>query len=201
MTGSRLKLISLVLVGALGSLVLLAWSQPWFAVTVVDGDIEVLYEVAGDLVAGGLPPLALASLALVLALAIAGPIFRVVLGVLEALLGVAVIAVTSFVLSDPVAAMAPDLARRTGDAGLEHLRELVTAADVTAWPAVAVVAGSLMVVLGIAIAVTGHRWPRSGRKYSRTTMVTADATSPVDEWDALSEGDDPTQKDKPAPLD
>jgi uncharacterized membrane protein (TIGR02234 family) len=201
MTGSRLKLSSLVLVGALGSLVLLAWSQPWFAVTVVDGDIEVLYEVAGDLVAGGLPPLALASLALVLALAIAGPIFRVVLGVLEALLGVAVIAVTSFVLSDPVAAMAPDLARRTGDAGLEHLRELVTAADVTAWPAVAVVAGSLMVVLGIAIAVTGHRWPRSGRKYSRTTMVTADATSPVDEWDALSEGDDPTQKDKPAPLD
>jgi uncharacterized membrane protein (TIGR02234 family) len=192
-TGSRLRLLSLVLVGALAALVLWAWSQPWFAVTVVDGDSEVHYDVAGDLVAGGLPPVALASLALVLALAIAGPVFRVVLGVLEALLGVTVIAVTSFVLSDPVAAMAPDLARRTGDAGLEHLRELVTAADVTAWPAVAIVAGSLMVLLGLAISVTGHRWPRSGRKYSRTKMEAADSTSPVDEWDALSEGDDPTQ--------
>jgi uncharacterized membrane protein (TIGR02234 family) len=192
MTGARLKLVSLALVGVLAALVLLAWSQVWFSVTVVDGDSEGHYEVAGDMVAGALPPLALASFALVLALAIAGPVFRVVLGALEALLGVTVIVVTSYVLSDPVAAFAGDVAERTGDAGIEHLRELVTDVGTTAWPVLAIVAGALMAVLGVAIAVTGHRWPRSGRKYSRSRLEPAAGATPVDEWDALSEGDDPT---------
>jgi uncharacterized membrane protein (TIGR02234 family) len=199
-TSSRLKLLSLALVGLLAALVLLAWSQVWFSVTVVDGDSEGHYEVAGDMVAGALPPLALASFALVPALAIAGPVFRVVLGLLEALLGATVIVVTWYVLSDPVAAFAADVADRTGEAGIEHLRELVTQVGTTAWPTVAVVAGALMVALGLAIAVTGHRWPTSGRKYSRSRLA-ADSTSPVDEWDALSEGDDPTQPGKTAPLD
>jgi uncharacterized membrane protein (TIGR02234 family) len=197
MSGSRLKLLSLALVAALAAVVLLAWSQPWFGVTVVDGDSEGHYDVAGDMVAGGLPPLAFASFALVLALAIAGPFFRVVLGILEALLGVAVIAVTWFVLSDPVAAFAGDLAERTGDAGLEHLRELVTDIGTTGWPALAIVAGALMVVLGIAIAATGHRWPRSGRKYSRSRLEPAATATPFDEWDALSEGADPTEPGDP----
>jgi hypothetical protein len=149
------------------------------------------------MVAGGLPPLAVASFALVLALAIAGPVFRVVLGALEALLGVAVIAVTWFVLSDPVAAFSGDLTRRTGDAGLDHLRELVTSVETTGWPTLALVAGALMVVVGVAICVTGRRWPTSGRKYSRSRLESEKA-SPVDEWDALSEGDDPTRPEAPS---
>ena len=192
MTGSRLKLGSLALVGVLAALVLLAWSQVWFAVTAVDGDLTTSYEVAGDMVAGALPPLALASLALVAALAIAGPGFRIVLGLLEALLGVGVVVVTIFVLSDPISAFSTEVTRRTGNAGSESIRDLVTEVDTTGWPILAIIAGALMIVLGIAIAVTGGRWPTSGRKYSRSRLESADA-SPIDEWDALSEGDDPTR--------
>jgi hypothetical protein len=109
-----------------------------------------------------------------------------------------VIVVTSYVVSDPVASFAGDVAERTGDAGLEHLRELVTDVGTTAWPTVAIVAGALMVALGVAIAVTGHRWPKSGRKYSRSRLEPAAGATPVDEWDALSGGDDPTQPGPPS---
>ena len=69
---------------------------------------------------GALLPLALASLALVAALALAGPFFRVVLGVLDALLGVCVVAVSVWALSDPVRASLPVLVDATGLTGDEQ---------------------------------------------------------------------------------
>jgi hypothetical protein len=59
---------------------------------------------------------------------------------------------------------------------------------------VAIVLGVIMTLLGLAIAPTSRSWPDSGRKYTRSRMVAADpdASDPVQEWDALSEGDDPT---------
>ena len=50
-----------------------------------------------------------------------------------------------------------------------------------------------MVLTGLAVAVTSRAWPASGAKYSRTRAETADGTA-IDDWDALSEGDDPTEK-------
>ena len=191
MTGSRLKLLSLVLVGALAALVLLAWSQPWFTVTLPDETIAV----AGDVAGAGLPPLALASLALVLALAIAGPGFRIILGILETLLGLVVGLVSGIALGDPVAASAPAITEATGVSGADSLAALVEGVTTTAWPAVALIGGIMMGLLGIAIAITGGRWPRSGRKYSRSRLESADGSSPIDEWDALSEGDDPTSRE------
>lgn len=199
MSGSRLKVLSLVLVAALASLVLLAWSQPWFHVTTVDGDLTGEYDVAGDMVAGALAPLSVASFALVLALAIAGPGFRIILGVLEALLGVTVVVVTVNTLADPIASFSTVITEHTGNAGEQNIRDLVTGVDHTAWPTVALVAGALTVLLGLAISITGSRWPKSGRKYSRSRLEAADRTNPVDEWDALSEGDDPTEAGPPDP--
>ena len=192
MTGARLKLLSLVLVAALAALVLLAWSQLWFEVD-LGGESDVV-GVAGDVAAAALPPLAFASFALVLALAIAGPVFRVILGILEALLGVTIVVVSAVALADPIAASSPALTEHTGVTGVDSLartrrerrrRSLADRRDRRRRPD-----GRCSASL---IAVTGHRWPRSGRKYSRSRLRTPRHRRPVDEWDALSEGDDPTR--------
>lgn len=190
MTGARLKLISLVGIAVLAALIFAAWSQTWFTLTVQGKPFPVSGQVAG----GALSALALASLALIAALAIAGRFFRAVLAVLLALLGICVIAVSVFAVVEPVVVATSAITKATGVAGAQSVAKLVTATSVTAWPAVAIVLGALMTLLGLAIVPTAGSWPESGRKYSRSRMAAADdeAQDPVQEWDALSEGDDPT---------
>ena len=192
MTGARLKLISLVGIALLAALIFAAWSQNWFTLTVQSKPFPVSGQVAG----AALSALALASLALIAALAIAGRFFRVVLGVLQALLGVCVIAVSAFAIANPVVAAASAITKSTGVAGTRSVATLVTATSMTIWPVVAIVLGVLLVLLGLAIAPTARSWPDSGRKYTRSRLVApdADAQDPVQEWDALSEGDDPTRR-------
>lgn len=192
MTGGRLKLISLVGIAVLAALIFADWSQNWFTLTVQGKPFPVSGQVAG----GALSALALASLALIAALAIAGRFFRVVLGVLLAMLGVCVIAVSAFAIGNPVVAATSAITKATGVAGAQSVARLVTATTLTAWPVVAIVLGALMTLLGLAIAPTARSWPDSGRKYSRSRLTEADtdAQDPVQEWDALSEGDDPTRQ-------
>ena len=191
MTPGRRKLLSLAAIAVLAALVFLAWSQPWFRLTVRSEPLTV----GGDVAAGALPPLALASLALVLALAIAGPFFRVVLGALEALIGVAVVATAAFALGNPAAASEAAVTKATGISGTASTTALITAQSATAWPVVAVVVGAFVVLTGIAVAATARSWPASGRKYTRTRLTTPEGAEPdpVQEWDALSEGEDPTE--------
>lgn len=192
MTGGRLKLMSLAAIAVLAALIFADWSQTWFTLTIQGKPFPVSGQVAG----AALSALALASLALIAALAIAGRFFRVVLGVLLALLGVCVIAVSAFALGNPVVAATSAITKATGVAGTQSVAKLVTATSVTAWPAVAIVLGVLLVLLGLAIAPTARSWPDSGRKYSRSRLATqdGDTADPVEEWDALSEGDDPTRR-------
>lgn len=190
MTGGRLKLISLVGIAVLAALVFADWSQTWFILTVQGRPFPVSGQVAG----GALSALALAALALIAALAIAGRFFRAVLAVLLALLGVCIIAVSAFAIGNPVVAATSAITKATGVAGVQSVERLVSSTSLTAWPAVAIVLGALMTVLGLAIAPTARSWPDSGRKYSRSRVASAadDAQDAVQEWDALSEGDDPT---------
>jgi uncharacterized membrane protein (TIGR02234 family) len=191
-SGGRLKLISLAAIALLAALIFADWSQTWFTLTVQGKPFPVSGQVAG----AALSALALASLALIAALAIAGRFFRVVLGVLLALLGVCVIAVSAFALGNPVVAATSAITKATGVAGTQSVAKLVTETSITAWPAVAIVLGVLLVLLGIAIVPTARSWPESGRKYSRSRLTAPDAEfqDPVQEWDALSEGDDPTRR-------
>jgi uncharacterized membrane protein (TIGR02234 family) len=191
-TGAQLKLISLVAIALLAALIFADWSQTWFTLTVQGKPFPVSGQVAGS----ALSALALASLALIAALAIAGRFFRVVLGVLLALLGVCVVAVSAFAIGNPVVAATSAITKATGVAGTQSVAKLVTATSVTAWPVVAIVLGVLLTLLGLAIAPTARSWPDSGRKYTRSRLTTADAEAqdPVSEWDALSEGDDPTKR-------
>ena len=190
MTGGRLKAYSLLGIVVLAGLVFTAWSQTWFTLTVQDKP----FVIAGSIAGSALAPIALASLALVAALAIAGPFFRVVLGVLLALLGVCVVVVSAFAIAHPVVAATSAITKATGVAGAASVAKLVSATSMTAWPVVAIVFGVLITVLGVVIVPTARRWPNSGRKYTRSRLVTTDdqELDPVQEWDALSEGDDPT---------
>ncbi|HWH26111.1 MAG TPA: Trp biosynthesis-associated membrane protein [Pseudolysinimonas sp.] len=194
MTPSRLRLLSLLSIVAVNAVLLLAWSQLWFTLTTDSLTLAVGGEVAG----GALVALVLASFALVAALALAGRVFRVILGLLQALLGFCAVAVSVFALSDPVAASSTAISARTGISGLGPQHQLVSTVASTGWPVVAVCAGSLVLALGLLVVGTSGRWPVSGRRFDRTRAATADTRNDsteadaVDTWDALSDGGDPT---------
>lgn len=190
----RIRMLALLLPVVAAAAAFLAWSQPWVALTLDDGRVVV---AGGDVAAPALPPFALAALALVGALALAGPVFRVILGAMQALLGAGIVASGLLVLSDPVAAGAPRVTEGTGVAGTEAVRGLVDAATTTVWPAVAIAAGAAAVLIGIGIAATARHWPARTRRYDAVRLAPADGTERIDRldaWDALSDGDDPTAR-------
>jgi len=187
-TPNRLRLLSMLAILVAAGVVALSWSQTWFLLRLSGSEQPIAGSVAG----GALLPLALASLALLAALALAGPVFRVILSVLEALLGLCVVVVTAYALGNPVEASLPALTEATGLTGDEQVfLDQIASTVVTPWPWVGLAGGILTILVGLALAVTVRAWPVSGRKYSRTRMATEDG-DPVQDWDALSDGDDPT---------
>jgi len=188
------KSIVLLASAVIAILTLVSWTQVWFGVTLTDG---VALDVDGQVAAPALSALALTSLVLVGALAIAGPFFRVVFGVLEALIGVAVVFSGVLAVGDPVAASASAISTATGVAGKASVADAVDTIDGSVWPWIALVCGVLMLVAGAAIIVLSRRWPNSAaRKYqsARLEPVATERTA-VDDWDALSGGNDPTTND------
>jgi hypothetical protein len=190
-TGRRIKAILLVGGLAASGVVFLAWTQQWFAIELVDGKTLV---IAGDVAAGALSTLALTCIVLVGALSIAGPVFRVVLGGLEALLGLTVVLSGVLALVDPAKASAATISDSTGISGSGPIHELVAGISITAWPWVSIIAGVLVVILGIAVIVTSRQWPGSSRKYSAVKLEPVSERTAVDDWDSLSDGTDPTSR-------
>jgi hypothetical protein len=190
MSPARLK-FSLLLGGlAASGLVLIAWTQVWFDLVLTSGqDVAV----AGEVAAGALTALALAGLALGAALAIAGPVFRVILGVLQISIGGLVVLSATMALTDPVSASSAAVTSGTGVSGDESVRALVASVAASPWPVITLVLGAVLVVLGLLVIVTARRWPASSRKYQTVRLENADGPrSTVGDWDSLSEGRDPT---------
>ena len=187
MTSARLRLLCMAAIVVGAGIVSLSWSQPWYTLRLSGAE----YTVGGDVAGAALLPLGLASLTLVLALALAGPAFRVILGVLDALLGVCVVVVAVWSLSNPVRASLPVLVNATGISSEGTLLGEVAGTVSTAWPVVGLIGGVLMILTGLAVAVTSRAWPASGGRYTRTRLETPEGDA-VNDWDALSEGDDPT---------
>jgi hypothetical protein len=185
----RLKLVLLLSGLLLSALVFAGWTQEWFAVTLVDGPT---LSVAGDVAAPALSALALTCLVLLGALSIAGPVFRVVLGVLQVLLGGTMVLSGVLALVNPVAASSASITDATGIAGDAPVAALVASIAMTAWPVLSTIAAALLALLGVAVVVTARRWPGSGRKYSAVRLSPGGERSAVDDWDALSSGEDPT---------
>lgn len=190
MTGPRLKRLILVTGIALNAVIILAWTQEWVAVTLDDGQ---RLSAAGDVAAPAASTLALSGLVLIGALAIAGPFFRVVLGVLQALLGATIVLSSALALAFPVAASSAVVTEATGVSGSQTVAGLVASAAIGVWPWASTIAAVLLVGLGVVTVVTSGRWPGSARKYSALRTEAVDDGDSVQDWDALSSGDDPTQ--------
>jgi hypothetical protein len=217
---ARLKGMTILVVLALSALVFLAWSQQWGSLlvsgTTVDGQ---LFTIPGSVAAPALAALGLAGLALAAALAIAGPVVRVILGALQIAVGLAIAASSIGAILDPVAAGSPVVTKATGIAGLGAIRSISSDAGESPWGFLAFVLGVLIALTGLFIIVSTKRWPVSGRRYQAVRFAAADAASAaaaeagsstdagpedavdtqatersqaIDNWDSLSNGRDPT---------
>ena len=197
MMGARgLKNISLLVAILLSGLTLLAWTSQWYTLRLGGSEAgHSVLTVTGEAAAPGLVALALAGLALVAALAIAGPVFRAVLGVLQVLIGFTVGLSSVVAIGDPVAASASVVTAATGVSGKASVAALVVSSSQTAWPWLATVIGLLTIALGIFVLVTSRRWPGSSRRYQPVGFESAEpGSNPVSDWDTLSGGSDPTSR-------
>jgi Tryptophan-associated transmembrane protein (Trp_oprn_chp) len=192
MNGSRVKL-TLLLAGLVASgVIILASTQAWFSVTLSD---KSQLDVAGNVAAPALAVLGLTNLVLVAALSIAGPFFRVVLGILQSVIAVTVVLSSMLAITNPGSAAATLVTKATGVAGAESVQALVASIEPSPWPWVALVAGVALTLLGIGVITTARSWPGSSRKYSAVRFAETDgAEDPVGAWDALSDGADPTAR-------
>ncbi|MCU1585883.1 MAG: hypothetical protein JWM49_2439 [Microbacteriaceae bacterium] len=204
-TGRALKSRSLIAAIALSGLTLLAWTGQWYSLRLSEAaDGKTVLAVSGSVAAPALVALALAGLALVAALAIAGRFFRTVLGVLQVLIGFTVAFSAILAQSNPVVASASAISAATGVAGRRSIAALVQSVSPTGYPVVAIIAGILTMILGIAVLVTGRRWPSGSDRYRQPVrLATTDPSAPdasdapgdpVTDWDRLSGGGDPTSR-------
>ncbi|QZY51918.1 Trp biosynthesis-associated membrane protein [Leucobacter tenebrionis] len=189
----RAKPLSLGGIALSGALALLAGSQTWVSF-MLDGTHSV-ETVTGHEINAALSPVSIAIIAAALALTIAGPVFRRVLGGLVALLGAGLVALTATAVVSPAAAISGRVTELTGIAGDDGAGVIWSSLSGWAWAGAA--AGVLAAVLGIAVIVTGGRWGVAGRKYDSAAKPTRAEGAPdrISDWDSLSEGGDPTSSD------
>jgi hypothetical protein len=184
--------VPLLLAGlVLAGIVFLAWTQPWFTLTLHDGSS---LSIDGDVAAPANAILALTCLVVFPALAIAGRLFRAVLGALEVLLGLTITFASGVAITTPVASSAATISTATGITGRDSITALVATVSLDAWPFVSFIAGVLVAVVGVLVIVTAGRWPESGRKYTAIRSELVDSDDPAARWDALSAGNDPTSE-------
>ena len=189
-TGRRLKFRAIIGIAVAALLTVLATTQLWWTIDIPGKSIDVL----GTDASPSLSALALAGLALAAALGIAGPVFRVILGVLQTLIGLTVVLAAFSSISRPKESSSTLITSATGVAGEKSLNAIVEAIQFTAWPWVAILGGLLALLTGVFILATFRRWPAASRKYSAVRVE--DPSAPRDsvgDWDALSDGGDPTE--------
>jgi hypothetical protein len=206
MTGRRLKYTAILAIVLVAAVNLTASTQPWFTLTLVPSSGSTAIRVDGTSAAPALTALSLSSLALAAALAIAGPAFRIVLGVLQVLLGGCIALSAWTALADPVQAGSSLITKATAIAGGESVAALVDRTDSTAWPVITLIAAVVTAIVGVFTLATLSRWPGTGKKkrasrfepadgygHGASTVATDDGEiDPVVSWDELSRGDDPT---------
>ena len=196
---ARARLVSVLAIVLGGAIAIISSTQTWLEVTLRAGANEPL-PVPGASAMPVLAPLSRAALALGLALTVVGRLLRYVFGVLGVGIGGALlIGAARIALEHPTDAVATVVTASTGLSGPDAVADLVGALTGTFWPFAAAVAGLLIVVGGVFVLATAHRWRSGGRRYQREA-VTAQANAgsrphdAIDAWDELSHGDDPTAR-------
>jgi hypothetical protein len=151
--------------------------------------------VQGSKAATTVTALALVALAGGLAASIAGRIARWIITAIILLAAAGIVSAAAIVLADPLAAAQGSIASATGISGSS------VQVDVTAFPAAAVVTGSLLGLCALLIIPAGRFW-KNRTKYDTPAAGAAPggagsgaptgAPDEIDSWDRLSRGDDPT---------
>ncbi|ACQ80477.1 conserved hypothetical protein [Beutenbergia cavernae DSM 12333] len=184
--------------GLAGGVLLATSATPWASAAVASlvGDDRVT--VSGADAAPAVPALGIIALASALALALAGPVLRRVVAIVLAAAGLAVVVLAVGVMRDPGPAL------RSAAAELTGVPELAGAVTTTAWGWVCAVAGLATAALGVALLSSRRSWGTSSRRYERAGAAPSTPPQPeadrprsdreeaMDDWDALSRGEDPT---------
>ncbi|MCL9796963.1 Trp biosynthesis-associated membrane protein, partial [Frankia sp. AgKG'84/4] len=138
---------------------------------------------SGGTLAPACTALALVGLAAAVAIVATRRVGRTVVGVLALAAGIGIIYLAGRVGADPLAAArATDTVAQFSLGGRADISEVRG----TAAPWLAVLGGVLLTAAGMLAAVRGRRWPAmSGRYQARDAR-------PVDAWDAIERGHDPT---------
>jgi uncharacterized membrane protein (TIGR02234 family) len=146
-------------------------------------------QVQGSKAATTVTALALVALAGGLAASIAGRIARWIITAIIVLASAGIVTAAVTVMADPLAAAQGSIAAATGITGSS------VQVSVSAFPALAVVAGVLLGLGALLIIPAGRYW-KTRTKYDAAAAGTAGApegpADEIDSWDRLSRGDDPT---------
>ncbi len=188
--GRALTALLFVIAGGIG---IISSTQTWFTVVRVDGAADV--PVAGADAMPVLAPLSLAVLALSAAIAIVGPVMRIVFAIIAMLiagsLGTATLVVA---LEHPVSAVASTLSELVGLMGEEALAPMIASITGTPWPCIALVAWVILFLGGIFALLTARHWKVGGRRFQTSSSTPHDGPiDAVESWDDLSHGTDPTR--------
>ncbi|WP_214416915.1 TIGR02234 family membrane protein [Sphaerisporangium fuscum] len=198
-SGARRVLLAWVAAGAAGAVLPLVaagrtWARVTFSADPGAPHMAPVTQAGGDLVPV-LSPLALASLAAVVAVLATRGVWRRVIGALMALFGAAIgFAAWQGASSSHVVRAALEHSTLTG-AG--H----ATASVTWAWPATAVAGGVVLLAAGLTAVARGARWPGMSERYDRPGASGTGRGGPGGErpgagdrslWDALDRGVDPT---------
>lgn len=166
-----------------------ATTQTWIEVRLdPTGASNSNLHVQGSKAATAVTALAVVALAGGLAASIAGRIARWIIVVLIILSAAGIILAALTVILDPLGAAQGSIAAATGVSGGQ------ADAVITVFPALAIVAGSLLAVCAIVLPLAGRHWT-SRTKYDAGSRGKKSGSEPVDEidsWDSLSRGEDPT---------
>jgi uncharacterized membrane protein (TIGR02234 family) len=146
-------------------------------------------QVQGSKAATTVTALALVALAGGLAASIAGRISRWIITAIIVLASAGIVTAAVTVMADPLAAAQGSIAAATGITGSS------VQVSVSAFPALAVVAGFLLGLGAVLIIPAGRHW-KTRTKYDAAAAGTPGApegpADEIDSWDRLSRGDDPT---------
>ncbi len=193
----RPKLLTLAGIALTGAVSLMAGAQTWVSF-MLEGTHSLETAIGHD-INPALSPVSIALIAAALALTIAGPVFRRVLGVLVALLGAGLVALTWAVLGSPLGSISGAITELTGLAG-GAAGSAVTWIQVSPWVTTNLIVGCLAMLLGAVVLCFGGRWRTGGRKYDTEQDRRGEPQEGPDrisDWDSLSDGDDPSDNDDP----
>lgn len=195
--GKNLSVLAIFVLTVLGFIV---GAQTWVTYSLAPGEAAIkVLPVSGNSGLAPLMPILVALGAIAITLMIVAKVVRVLLGVLVTLLG-AWLTVSSFRLvvatTDDLLGFGRQQLTEVTGVVLSEQNLAVTEVSLTFWPAILGSIGVLTILVGLFVTLTAYKWATGGRKYetNKKNSSTSQSDNRIDEWDALSGGDDPSEK-------